>query len=668
MPPPTGPSSTTTTDLPSRASRYAVVIPAIPAPTTHTSARASSASADSDAVTVVAIQTEVVSPESLSKMPLLDSEARDVSITRPMLSDARLRVVSAARVALRLDRDAVDVDHLAAEPAGDCNQDDTEHGEQEGNCRAAADPARAAVRPKVKVRDEDQKRDDVQARVPVRAVLHRAVCYREPVDEARHRRHDSTDDAAQQRVEGHVVSPDGVAAPKVYHVRDERENPERDGERDDDRVNRVFTHTRRTCHSYLLLLLMLWIQPFGREVAARVATPARRAAKSLRLFPQRKLQHVRTTKSFEPALQRLQELDQIILLLLGQIQFLEAVVVVDHVEQCRKAPVVIEPALHVREQSAQGGRAISFVRRTVRLELVYANLRGLVRVPPRLGEERRDVTLRAGGFPTEERFAAGGCRAVETARGRRRRGDSELIELQRGEFRGRHVRAASFVAEACLRRNRIFLRVVESLVEERPLPLQFKVSDVSVPVRHGAPAARPRVVVDARHPEGGRDQSGRRFAVGAEGLAVEVQLCVEFSRPPTGEHFLERRVADAQKLRERARVGCERDDLADVEVAVGPAVQAVTDAGHESIVNRRVADGATEAQRLQTAVRIERALHAQDGVEVNEGQRGRGVVQIDFAALYLRHEIGGGRAPIFFYAPRPRPVWGVARGRAPQPR
>src|SRR5438045_7390387 len=145
----------------------------MPAPTTHTSARASSASADSDAVETVAIQTEVVSPESLSKVPLLDSGARDVP--RPMLSDARLRVVSAARVALRLDRDAVDVDHLAAEPAGDRNQDDTEHGEQEGNCRAAADPARAAVRPKVKVRDEDQKRDDVQARVPVRDVLHRAV-------------------------------------------------------------------------------------------------------------------------------------------------------------------------------------------------------------------------------------------------------------------------------------------------------------------------------------------------------------------------------------------------------------------------------------------------------------------------------------------------------------
>ncbi len=47
MPPPGGPSSTTTTDRPSAARRYAVVSPAIPAPTTHTSARTFERSAGS---------------------------------------------------------------------------------------------------------------------------------------------------------------------------------------------------------------------------------------------------------------------------------------------------------------------------------------------------------------------------------------------------------------------------------------------------------------------------------------------------------------------------------------------------------------------------------------------------------------------------------------------
>src|SRR5919202_3114476 len=42
---------------------------------------------------------------------------------------------------------------------------------------------------------------------------------------------------------------------------------------------------------------------------------------------------------FGHILQRLQELDQVVFLLLGQFQLLEVVVVVDHVEQRREAPV-----------------------------------------------------------------------------------------------------------------------------------------------------------------------------------------------------------------------------------------------------------------------------------------------------------------------------------------
>src|SRR5438128_2649920 len=63
MPPPIGPSSSTTTDLPSRASRYAVVNPAMPAPITQTFVLVSLSKAVSDGTSVVAIQTEVVVPE-----------------------------------------------------------------------------------------------------------------------------------------------------------------------------------------------------------------------------------------------------------------------------------------------------------------------------------------------------------------------------------------------------------------------------------------------------------------------------------------------------------------------------------------------------------------------------------------------------------------------------
>src|SRR4051812_2009809 len=52
-PPPIVPASSTMTDFPSRARRYAVVSPAIPAPTTHTSATASLSSGAAAGIGVV---------------------------------------------------------------------------------------------------------------------------------------------------------------------------------------------------------------------------------------------------------------------------------------------------------------------------------------------------------------------------------------------------------------------------------------------------------------------------------------------------------------------------------------------------------------------------------------------------------------------------------------
>src|SRR5690349_18200542 len=58
MPPASGPSSRTTTDLPALVSRYAVDSPAMPAPTTQTSARVSSRSGEQSGIRTVAAQTD----------------------------------------------------------------------------------------------------------------------------------------------------------------------------------------------------------------------------------------------------------------------------------------------------------------------------------------------------------------------------------------------------------------------------------------------------------------------------------------------------------------------------------------------------------------------------------------------------------------------------------
>src|SRR5688572_24830962 len=60
---PISPSSMTITLLPARVSMYAVIMPAIPAPTTHTEARASDVSGGNCGVSAVSIQTETVEPE-----------------------------------------------------------------------------------------------------------------------------------------------------------------------------------------------------------------------------------------------------------------------------------------------------------------------------------------------------------------------------------------------------------------------------------------------------------------------------------------------------------------------------------------------------------------------------------------------------------------------------
>jgi NAD(P)-dependent dehydrogenase (short-subunit alcohol dehydrogenase family) len=64
-PPPIGPSSRTMTFFPARASVYAVVSPAIPAPTMHTSHSASAPSGGWFGMSAVAIQAETVEPESV---------------------------------------------------------------------------------------------------------------------------------------------------------------------------------------------------------------------------------------------------------------------------------------------------------------------------------------------------------------------------------------------------------------------------------------------------------------------------------------------------------------------------------------------------------------------------------------------------------------------------
>src|SRR6185503_12086449 len=101
--------------------------------------------------------------------------------------------------------------------------------------------------------------------------------------------------------------------------------------------------------------------------------------------------------------------------------------------------------------------------------------------------------------------------------------------------------------------------------------------------------AGPGVQVHPRQSECGRNQRARLPAIGPEGLAVLVQDGVKTPGPPAREHFLDGRLVDAEKIGEGLEVWSERQDEADVEVAIGPAVQALADAGRERVIHLRMA-------------------------------------------------------------------------------
>src|ERR1019366_5631919 len=122
--------------------------------------------------------------------------------------------------------------------------------------------------------------------------------------------------------------------------------------------------------------------------------------------------------------------------------------------------------------------------------------------------------------------------------------------------------------------------------------MHFETGDEGVPMRNRTPTG-PRVKVHPAEPKGGWNQGSSRnvrssgCAIGdlgrVEGFAVEDQLGVELSGTPTVEdrpHVILRysRLSETQEVDERAQLRRQRDNRADIQVAVSPAVHAVAHA------------------------------------------------------------------------------------------
>src|SRR5262249_16305724 len=128
----------------------------------------------------------------------------------------------------------------------------------------------------------------------------------------------------------------------------------------------------------------------------------------------------------------------------------------------------------------------------------------------------------------------------------------------------------------------------------RPLAVHLRVGDVGVPVGDVAPPSSPRVLVDAGLAEGSGYQRGSALPVGPCRLPIDVEFGVVAAGSPALQNLLRGLDGAAGQGGERVEVRSRGGHLTAVEIAVGPAIETMPDAGSEGVVHRRVAESAVD--------------------------------------------------------------------------
>src|SRR5579884_3566432 len=110
------------------------------------------------------------------------------------------------------------------------------------------------------------------------------------------------------------------------------------------------------------------------------------------------------------------------------------------------------------------------------------------------------------------------------------------------------------MAETGFGRDRELIRIIKSLVKKGPFAVEFKDGHKSIPICHGAPAARPgvEIVTHEAASVGNQRSSGNVLGcddaicdlLGVERFPIEEEFRVELSRPPSGEHLAHERIVD----------------------------------------------------------------------------------------------------------------------------
>jgi hypothetical protein len=100
-----------------------------------------------------------------------------------------------------------------------------------------------------------------------------------------------------------------------------------------------------------------------------------------------------------------------------------------------------------------------------------------------------------------------------------------------------------------------------------------------------------------------------------ESLAVQKYFRIELSWSPTQQDRSHCRLIDTKQIGNRLKVRAQIHDRADVEIAVGPTVEALADSGSKRVVYCRVTKSARDAYGLKSSSRIEGAFHSDNCIE-----------------------------------------------------
>src|SRR5215831_4165899 len=264
-------------------------------------------------------------------------------------------------------------------------------------------------------------------------------------------------------------------------------------------------------------------------------------------------------------------------------------------------------------QTGKRSGAIHVGGRSVSLERIHADLTWSVQVIPRFCVQRRHVAAGAFAFASEQNLATHSGGLIVTSPWRSRRGDSQLIELQCGEFRRDQVWHPTHIERAVFYSERILYWIVKPGIKICTGTTHFRDTHVSIPVGHRAKTG-PGMQVHASQTVGRGNQSACTFSVRPQSLSVFSQFRVKAPGTPGRKHRPQSIRIHSQQICKVLKVWSQGNDRPNIQVSIRPRIQPVPNPRCQRVVHRGVAKGALNSDTSQSSLIIEEAGYSNDGV------------------------------------------------------